>query len=103
MGYELCIARRAEGDLERIFGYICRELGNPAAAANFADAVDAVYAKLEENPRLYAECVQPILRAAGYRRAVIGRYLLVYRIDEECRVVYIARFFSELEDYADKL
>ena len=78
-------------------------LCNPDAAAKLIEAVEQSYVRLEQNPKLYSLCVQPILRAAGYRKVVIGRYILIYRVDDARGAVYIERFFSELEDYAEKL
>ena len=103
MAYELFIAERAEGDLDAILDYICNSLCNPAAAAKFIEAVEQSYAGLERNPKLHSLCVQPILRAAGYRKVIIGRYILIYRVDDARGAVYIERFFSELEDCAEKL
>ena len=103
MAYKLVITRRAEEDLDDIIGYIVLELCNPDAAAHLADEVGKRYDLLENNPHIYAECSQPILRASHYRKAVIGGYLLIYRIDENQKTVYVERFFSDLEDYADKL
>ena len=65
--------------------------------------IERHYDALEDNPYLYAPCAQPLLRRGGYRRIAINVYLLFYRVDEAQRIVYVERFFSELQDYADKL
>lgn len=103
MAYELFITGEASRDLDSILDYIYADLCNPAAATKFADAVAQSFARLEQNPLLYSLCTQPILRAAGYRKVVIGRYILIYRVNDERSTVYVERFFSELEDYAEKL
>ena len=38
-----------------------------------------------------------------YRKVVIGGYLMIFRVDEEAKTVFVERFFSGLEDYAEKL
>lgn len=103
MAYKLIITQRAEKDLDKIIGYIALELCNPDAAAHLADEIEKRYSMLESMPLMYPECSQPLLRISHYRKVPIGNYLLIFRIDEEKGIVYVERFFSNLEDYADKL
>ncbi len=103
MAYELVVTRKAEADLDAIIGYIMNELCNADAASEMLDAVGASYDALEDNPHLYPVCVQPILYRCGYRKIVIKRYLLIYRVNEAQKTVFVERFFSELQDYAEKV
>lgn len=103
MGYKLQITQRAEQDLDAILTYIMVELQNVEAALHLADEVEARYGKLSQNPFLYEECRPPLLKQAHYRKVVIGSYLLIYRVDNDQNTVYIERFFSDLQDYAQKL
>ena len=103
MAFELIITRSAESDLEGILAYLTAELHNPAAAARLLDRVEECYDALEENPRIYPTCTQPLLRPGGYRKAVLGAYLMIYHVDLSVSRVYVDRFFHELQDYADKL
>ena len=66
-------------------------------------AEDATYTRLEETPFLYALCQHKLLSRRGYRKVFIRGYLLIYRVDEEQGVVYIERFFSDMEDFEQKL
>ncbi len=79
------------------------ELCNLPAAVPFADEIEKRYRLLVENPNLYGECQQPLLKAGHYRKVVIGGYLMIYRADIESATVIIERFFSDLEDYVEKL
>lgn len=103
MAYKLVITRHAEEELDEILGYIALELCNPEAAARLADEIERRYDLLGKSPHIYAECSQPILRISHYRKIPISNYLLIFRIDEQNGTVYVERFFSGLEDYADKL
>lgn len=103
MAYKLRITEKAEQDLDAILHYILTELKNMDAAIRLADEVERHYKLLSENPRLYGECQQPMLRRSHYRKVVIGGYLMIYRVDETNGIVYIERYFSELQDYAAKL
>ena len=103
MAYKLQITNKAEQDLDDILGYIMTELCNMQAALHMADEVERHYNLLLNNPNLYEECQQPLLRKAHYRKVVIGGYLMIYRVDDMADVIYIERFFSNLQDYAAKL
>lgn len=103
MAYKLIITQKAEADLDTIIGYITGKLCNAEAAATLLDEIESRYNALEENPHLYPLCVQPLLRRGEYRMIPIGGYLLFFRIDEARSIVYVERYFSRLQDYADKL
>ena len=74
-----------------------------SAAVELLSAIDATYTRLEETPFLYALCQHKLLSRRGYRKVFIRGYLLIYRVDEEQGVVYIERFFSDMEDFEQKL
>ncbi len=103
MAYKIEVTQSAQSDLNNILGYIVTELSNPSAAAHLLDEVERYYGILGDSPLLYAECTQALLRPSHYRKVVIGGYLLIYRVNAEQQVVYIERFFSNLQDYMQKL
>lgn len=103
MAYKLQITDKAEQDLDGILGYIVTELCNLEAALHLTDEIERHYDLLLQNPYLHAECQQPLLRELHSRKVVIGGYLMLYRVDEPSGIIYIERFFSDLQDYATKL
>ena len=48
---------------------------------------------------MYEQCRDPQLRALGYRKAIIKNYVMIYRVDEDKKIVYILRFFYGRRDY----
>lgn len=50
-------------------------------------------------PYLYEQCRDPRLSSKGYRKAVIKHYLLIYRVDEAQKTVYLLRFFYGRQNY----
>ncbi len=103
MAYKLVVTEKAESDLDSILTYIVGVLCNVSAATKLADEVEACYKRLAENPHLYGECQQSLLKKARYRKAVIGNYLMIHRTDDEKEIVYVERYFSEMQDYVSKL
>ena len=103
MAYKLIITEKAEHDLDGILTYILQELCNETAAAALLEAIEKSYGMLEIHPHMYPMCRQLLLNTRGYRKLIVNGYILIMRIDEEMRTVYIERVFSRLEDYAEKL
>ena len=101
--YRLRIADPAERDLQHITIYIMETLEAPAAALAFMDEVDACYVRIQENPYLYEQCRNPRLQREGYRRAVIGNYVMVYKPFDETRVVEVHRFFYGPQNYTKQI
>ncbi len=103
MAYRIVVTEKAEQDLDEILSYIVKTLCNIPAAVNLMDDVESCYEKLTENPLLYPECQQPLLRKRQYRKAIIHDFLLLYRVDEQQKIIYAERYFSQMQDYAHKL
>lgn len=103
MAYKLYVTEIAARDLDGIISYILSELHNEQAAVNLLKEIERRYDILEENPHIYPMCQQILLAAQGYHKVIINGYILIIRIDKEAGIVYIERFFSRLEDYAEKL
>ena len=103
MAYKLLLTESAGSDLDGILAHLTGELRSPATASELLDAIEVVYQHLEESPFLYALCRLKLLSAYGYRKVPGRGYLMIYRVDEAHQIVYIERFFSELEDFESKL
>lgn len=99
MGYKITVTDLALKDLRNIIDYISNQLANPSAASSFLDSVAHCYNTLESMPFAFEQCRDSRLRKLGYRRYVIKKYVMVYRVSEEDRTVYILRFFYGAQDY----
>lgn len=99
MAYKVEHTELAEQDLDNILDYIAHALENPSAAASFADEVQSCYAHLEQMPQMYELCRNPHLRRLGYRKAIIKNYIMIYRISESNKTVYVLRYFYGRRDY----
>ena len=97
--YKLVITELAHQDLDSIVSYIAVQLSNPKAAGDFLDEVTVCYGFLKSNPMMYERCQDRRLGEEGYRKALIKNYVLVYKINEESKIVSIMRFFYGAQDY----
>lgn len=99
MAYDLIVTQAAHEDLEEALGYISGDLANPGAAVKLLGLVEDCYAQLRDFPMLYESCRDLRLQQLGYRKAVVGNYILVYHPIEAEKRVYILRLFYGSRDY----
>ena len=103
MAYNVVITNKAEHDLDEIIDYMVNELCNMEAAQNLVDELKKHYDMLSQTPNLFEACPQILLQQSAYRKVVVRGYVLIYRVDEDKSVVYVERFFSELQNFASRL
>ena len=97
--YKVIATDLALNDLEKIIRYVTDNLSNPTAAEDFLTNVDDCYKNLSHTPQMYSRCLDTRLRDMNYRRAVIQNYIMVYRLDENTKTVYVLRFFYGARKY----
>ena len=101
--YNLRITELADADLDAIIKYISIELANPQAAKHFLNKLESAYHFLSENPRMYPLCEDRRLARNNYRKVLLKNYVLIFRIAEFEKRVYLFRFFYGAQDYINQL
>ena len=99
MAYNVSITDGASAELGEILGYIINRLQNTSAAKDFLDKVGECYGRLAGNPKIYQLCDYENFKEKGYRKAVVKNYVLIYRIDEAAKAVYILHIFYGRQNY----
>ncbi len=99
MAYKVKRTNAFDRDLDAVIGYIALSLENKPAAASLLNDIEKCYGELERMPLMYAACHDPYLRELGYRKAVIHNYILIYKVNEDEKIVYIMRLFHGRQDY----
>ena len=93
--YKLEYLPVARKDMIEIVRYISRELQNPDAADRLADAAESVLTFPYAAP-----AYQPIRSLKHeYRKILVQNYLMFYWVDEEERLVTVARVVYAKRDY----
>ena len=87
---------KALADIERIRDYIRDALLNPEASAKFVSDVFDAGDSLAEKPRPRASFRSDHAILSYYRYLTVGRYLLVYRVQND--KVLVVRVLHELQD-----
>lgn len=102
MAYDVLLDPVVALRADEVAGYIANELGSPMAAADFLDGLDELVERLEQNPFAYPLAQDARLQARGYRRALVGRYVvlfLVRELDEGYGTVWVTNLFHSSRNY----
>jgi len=86
--------------------YISHELYAPQAARRLLDHTDKSIAMLADSPRFGKIFVTLEGKETPYRRLVVRKHIIFYRIDEQAQTVFIHRIVygaRDLERIVDKL
>jgi len=85
MLYRIHPSERAELDIERALAYLSQFY--PGTPIRFRSLLREILSNLKHNPYMY-----PVYEPnTKYRRAVVGSYILFYKINEERKYVNIFR------------
>jgi len=80
--------------------YIASRLSKPAAAARLYRAIEKEIDSICGSPFAYPNCSNYLIDDICIRNAVIGNYILVYRVCEDQQLIQILRFLYGRMDIA---
>lgn len=105
MDYKIIITKRASLLLDKIVEYIVQILKNQQAAKNLLNEINQVLLNLESSPEIYPLLIDPNLKPDYYRKAKVSHYnyIIIFRIDNKSKKVYILGAFHSLEKYEFKI
>ena len=99
MAYDVLLSKRAEARLDRSIAYITDVLCSPAAARRLIDSFDLALDSLKTNPPFFVVDKQTSedLGRIVYRKK-LGKYRLLFCVDEAKQQVLVFSFVHELQD-----
>lgn len=103
MSYNVVLLPAAEEDYQEILHYFERQLDSRQAIRSFVKSFGEVLPLLTETPEMYSYSRDEGLQQRGYRKFLIGRYVALFKIDEEKKAVEIYRIFHGTQNYAKYL
>ena len=98
MAYKRVILESAQADRDGIIKHLTEVTGGLSAAAAFLADLDNVVNLASELPTLFALSRFGALASQGFRTALVGSYVMLYRSEDD--TVYIAHIFHQRQDYA---
>jgi len=98
MEYKLRYAHFYWQGLDGAVFYIINELDSPTAAKRMVEKAEKTIQRIRENPLFYPLYHDENIAKKGYRYAVIGNYLLFYKIHENEKLIIIEAFVHGSRD-----
>ena len=86
-------------DMVEIVKYISFTLNNPMAAERLSEEMFEAGSKLSESPYSYPAYISSRPLKHEYRKLLVQNYILFYWVDEEKKLVTIARAVYAKRDY----
>ena len=99
MAYSALASPDFTQDVDEAVSYFANTLGSPRAAG-LLDGLDAEVARIREYLELRPYSQDPRLASRGYRKSVIGSFVLLYRVDAQRELVRLVHLFYGGRDYA---
>ncbi|MCL2860510.1 MAG: type II toxin-antitoxin system RelE/ParE family toxin [Oscillospiraceae bacterium] len=101
--YKINITVPALDDLDEIVYYIAENLKEPNIARKFFDKIINSIYKLEQNPKMYAVIQNEDLKINNYRKLIVNKYIVFYRVVDESNTVEIDRIMYGGRDWENLL
>ena len=101
MEYRVKLTDQFLDEFEEICDYISNKLKNIDASNRLREKVIYNILLLENSPRMCTEIEKADRTVRQYRRLVVNNYVILYTIDEEEKIVYIAHIYYGGRNYLD--
>lgn len=89
----------AQQDIADIATYIARNLSNPTAAEKLVSEMVSAASKLVDFPYIYPTFTPIKPLAHEFRKLIVKNYIMFYWVEEDKKVVTIARVIYARRDY----
>ena len=87
--YKVKLNLRAIHELDSIYKYIANEKLAPENAKGQVDRIKKSILNLDTFPQSHHECNEGRYAGKGYRQLLIDNYIVIFRIDEINKIVYV--------------
>ena len=97
--YKVNLSIAANNDLDEIFSYITNTLLAAETDRNLMNEIQKMVLSLDGMPQRFSYSLDPTLAQRGYRRVLVKKYIVLFLVDEENKIVNVARVFHGSMDY----
>ena len=87
--YKVKVNPRAISELDRIYKYIADDKLSPQNARGQVDRINKAVLNLDTFPQSHQERNEGRYAGKGYRQLLIDNYVVIFRIDELHKTVYV--------------
>ena len=97
--YEIQVEDDAKADIRKLMRYIVSEFQEPEIADRMKRRIYQECASLNFMPKRYSVSRFPALARLGYRVTSVGKYLILYTVNDSTRSVHIKRVVYGGQDW----
>ena len=97
--YEIEFTEDCRDEIREIYKYISENLVADQAAKNLMRKMRDSVNALADNPKLYRKIEKKDKVENDYRRLIINNFVILYTINEEKKIVYIAHMYYGRRNY----
>ncbi len=101
--YQVIFTKQAKREIKSAYQYISKTLYAKTSALQLMKEINIKVENLTIFPRLYCELEIPNLKDIRYRRIVVKNYIIIYKVNENKKEIYILHIFHSKSDYQRKL
>ena len=101
--YRLFPTEYYQDDISSVHDYINRVLVAPKAANELIDVLSEKLISIKKMPYCHALVEDEYLSSIGIRSIQVKKYLLVYVIDKELKIIRLVRFLDARSDWMNIL
>ncbi len=87
--YKVKVNPGAIRELDHIYEYIANQKLSPENAKGQVDRIKKSILSLDTFPQFHQERNEGRYAGKGYRQLLIDNYIVIFRIDELCKTVYV--------------
>lgn len=98
MAYNVIMLPAAEDDYGEILLYFEKQFDSKQAIQTFVKDFGEVLSRLVENPNIYGYSRDEGLRQRGYHKFLIGKYVALFKIDEQKEIGRNLPYLSRLAE-----
>ena len=97
--YKVIITPTAYREINRIYDYISEDLYAEKAAKDLMQKIEDEVQKLKYAPEIHTKIEKFDELKRQYRRIVVKNYIILYTVDNEKEVVYVAHIYYGGRNY----
>ena len=98
--YEVIFTKQAHKEIKEIYRYISKALFAENSAWKLMRALNSKISNIRIFPKMYRKIE---IQNKEYRRLVVRSYIIIYRVNEEKKKIYIVHIFYSKSNYLEKL
>lgn len=100
--YEVILTKKAKRDLDSIYTYIAKNLKEENAAKRLMKTIQERVLILEDMPEGFSIVRFYNKKKYEYRKLVVNNFIVIYRIDNNSKMVYIVKIAYKGKNYLNE-